>query len=129
MTLVNLTCGRSPWKRASTEDPTYNAYTKDPFFLQSILPLSTDLVVILSRVFEPDPSKRITLPELYKLIRDCPSFTTNPREDPDDLEGENQYYFAPDRGWVRKQSDLDNTSVTSPFFEDEEWMYQSGRGH
>jgi serine/threonine protein kinase len=74
--LVNLTCGRNPWKRDSLEDSTFRAYLKDPFFLQSILPLSTEAVVILSRIFERDPSKRITITELRSLIVDCPRFTT-----------------------------------------------------
>ncbi|KAL4885079.1 kinase-like domain-containing protein [Aspergillus karnatakaensis] len=76
--LVNLTCGRNPWKRASIEDSTFRAYLKDPFFLKSILPLSNDLVCILSRIFEVDPSKRITIPELRQIIMDCPRFTLNP---------------------------------------------------
>ncbi|KAJ5094018.1 hypothetical protein N7456_009879 [Penicillium angulare] len=76
--LVNLTCGRNPWKRASTDDSTFRAYLKDPFFLKSILPLSTEMVCILSRVFELDPSKRITIPELRQLIVDCPRFTEQP---------------------------------------------------
>ncbi|KAL3461325.1 kinase-like domain-containing protein [Aspergillus heterothallicus] len=76
--LVNLTCGRNPWKRASMEDSTFRAYLKDPFFLKSILPLSDELVCILSRIFEVDPCKRITIPELRQLIVDCPRFTLNP---------------------------------------------------
>lgn len=76
--LVNLTCGRNPWKRASLEDSTFRAYLKDPFFLKTILPLSTELVCILSRVFERDPAKRITIPELRQLILECPRFTETP---------------------------------------------------
>lgn len=76
--LVNLTCGRNPWKRASMEDSTFRAYLKDPFFLKSILPLSTEMVCILSRVFERDPAKRITIPELRQLILECPRFTETP---------------------------------------------------
>ncbi|KAL4969755.1 serine/threonine-protein kinase [Aspergillus stella-maris] len=76
--LVNLTCGRNPWKRASLEDSTFRAYLKDPFFLKSILPLSDEMVCILGRIFEVDPSKRITIPELRQLILDCPRFTHNP---------------------------------------------------
>ncbi|KAJ5924793.1 hypothetical protein N7466_008980 [Penicillium verhagenii] len=76
--LVNLTCGRNPWKRASVEDSTFRAYLKDPFFLKSILPLSTEMVCILSRVFDRDPAKRITIPELRQLIVDCPRFTEQP---------------------------------------------------
>lgn len=76
--LVNLTCGRNPWKRASVEDSTFQAYLKDPFFLKTILPLSSEMVSILSRVFELDPMKRISIPELRQLILECPRFTENP---------------------------------------------------
>lgn len=76
--LVNLTCGRNPWKRASIEDSTFRAYLKDPLFLKSILPLSDEMICILSRIFECDPRKRITIPELRNLILDCPQFTMNP---------------------------------------------------
>jgi serine/threonine protein kinase len=74
--LVNLTCGRNPWKRASFEDSTFRAYMKDPKFLRSILPLSPELDSILKRVFEYNPSKRIRIPELRELILRCPRFTT-----------------------------------------------------
>ncbi|KAL1965333.1 hypothetical protein VTN77DRAFT_5770 [Rasamsonia byssochlamydoides] len=75
--LVNLTCGRNPWKRASTEDTTFRAYLKDPEFLRTILPVSPELNAILRRIFECDPVKRITIPELRRLILDCPRFTTS----------------------------------------------------
>ncbi|THC98996.1 hypothetical protein EYZ11_001547 [Aspergillus tanneri] len=78
MSPVNLTCGRNPWKRASIEDTTFRAYLKDPLFLKSILPLSDEMICILSRIFECDPRKRITIPELRHLILDCPRFTMNP---------------------------------------------------
>ena len=73
--LVNLTCGRNPWKRASTEDSTFRAYLRDRQFLKTILPLSDDLDSILRRVFEPDPAKRITIPELREMILQCPRLT------------------------------------------------------
>ncbi|KAL1958277.1 hypothetical protein VTO42DRAFT_4785 [Malbranchea cinnamomea] len=76
--LVNLCCGRNPWKRASTEDPTFLAYLKDPQFLMTILPLSPELNSILRRIFECDPQKRITIPELRRLIVECPRFTVRP---------------------------------------------------
>jgi serine/threonine protein kinase len=70
-----LTCGRNPWKRASFEDSTFRAYMKDPKFLRSILPLSLELDSILKRIFEFNPAKRITIPELRDLIVRCPRFT------------------------------------------------------
>ena len=79
MVLVNLTCGRNPWKRASAEDATFRAYLRDPGFLRSILPLSPELDAILRRVFEVDPSKRIGIAELRDLIERCPRFTMAPR--------------------------------------------------
>jgi len=76
--LVNLTCGRNPWKRASTADSTYRAYLKDRRFLSSILPLSPELNAILQRVFEPNPLLRISLPELKFAIERCRHLTNQP---------------------------------------------------
>ncbi|KAL9600603.1 MAG: hypothetical protein Q9179_003151 [Wetmoreana sp. 5 TL-2023] len=73
--LVNLTCGRNPWKRASIDDSTFRAYLKNPRFLSSILPLSPELDSILRRIFECDPRRRISIPELRELIFKCPRFT------------------------------------------------------
>ncbi|KAL8838858.1 MAG: hypothetical protein Q9205_000298 [Flavoplaca limonia] len=76
--LVNLTCGRNPWKRAAIDDSTFRAYLKNPRFLSSILPLSPELDSILRRIFECDPRRRISIPELRDLIVKCPRFTTRP---------------------------------------------------
>nr|ABS83384.1 PCRan1 kinase [Pneumocystis carinii] len=76
--LVNLTCGRNPWKRASsTLDETFRAFLQNPAFLRSILPLSSQLYSILQRVFDPNPSTRITLPELRISIINCSKFTVS----------------------------------------------------
>lgn len=75
--LVNLTCGRNPWKRASMEDSTFKSFMRDSSFLQSILPLSDELSSILRRIFEVDPRRRITIPELRNRIIGCPKFTRN----------------------------------------------------
>jgi serine/threonine protein kinase len=75
--LVNLTCGRNPWKRASPEDSTFRAFLQDPQFLRSILPISAELDSILHRVFECDPSTRISIHELRDLIVACPRLTTS----------------------------------------------------
>ncbi|KAF2086777.1 kinase-like protein [Saccharata proteae CBS 121410] len=73
--LVNLTCGRNPWKKASLEDSTFRAFIKDPNFLGSILPISAELDTILRRIFDPNPATRITIPELRDMIQFCPRFT------------------------------------------------------
>jgi serine/threonine protein kinase len=74
--LVNLTCGRNPWKRACYDDSTFRAFMKDPSFLEKILPLTPELNFILSRIFEVDPVKRITIAELKELIISCDRLTT-----------------------------------------------------
>ena len=76
--LVNLTCGRNPWKKASPEDPTFRAFLKDPQFLRSILPLSAEFDSLLRRIFECDPQKRISIAELRDLVVACPRLTTMP---------------------------------------------------
>ena len=73
--LVNLTCGRNPWKQASAQDSTYRAYTRSPGFLKTILPLTEELNSILSRIFNPVPELRITLSELRCRIMSCTQFT------------------------------------------------------
>lgn len=82
---MNLTCGRNPWKRASIEDNTFRAYLNDPDFLRTILPISAELNAILKRIFEYDPAKRITIPELRRLILECPRFTTSAAKKPEQL--------------------------------------------
>jgi serine/threonine protein kinase len=44
--------------------------------LQSILPISPELNAILSRIFEIDPAKRISIRELEERVYYCPRFTT-----------------------------------------------------
>ncbi|KAI8624636.1 Pkinase-domain-containing protein [Xylariaceae sp. FL1651] len=73
--LVNLTCGRNPWRQASFEDSTYRAFTRSQDFLRTILPLSDDLNDILGRIFTRNPDQRITLPELRNRIQACSKFT------------------------------------------------------
>jgi len=77
--LVNLACGRNPWKRASLDDATYRAFLKDSHFLSSILPISYELEAILKRIFEPVPMRRISICQLRELILACGSFTNGPQ--------------------------------------------------
>ncbi|KAK3990995.1 negative regulator of sexual conjugation and meiosis [Cladorrhinum sp. PSN332] len=73
--LVNLTCGRNPWKQASCDDSTYRAYARNKDFLKTILPVSDQLNDILGRIFARNPDERITLAELRARILSCPRFT------------------------------------------------------
>lgn len=80
--LVNLTCGRNPWKQASFQDSTYRAYSASKDFLKTILPVSDELNDILGRIFNPIPEQRITLPELRTRIMACSRFTVPPMSPP-----------------------------------------------
>ncbi|KAF2844450.1 kinase-like protein [Plenodomus tracheiphilus IPT5] len=73
--LVNLTCARNPWKRASFGDSNFRAFMQDPEFLRSILPLSQELDAILRRIFELDPAKRATIFEIREMILCCSGFS------------------------------------------------------
>lgn len=79
--LVNLAFGRNPWRQASKDDNTYNAFLKDQDFLKTIFNPSDDLNNILRRIFEPIPDRRITIAELKLRILQCPRLysTTSPR--------------------------------------------------
>lgn len=73
--LVNLTCGRNPWRRASMEDSTFRAYMKDRNFLKTILPMSDELDHIVRRIFDSNPAQRITISELRMAIQTCSRLT------------------------------------------------------
>jgi len=75
--LVNLTCGRNPWKKASIDDATFAAYLRNPEFLKRILPITDDFHYILRRIFDVDPKTRVSLAELRFLMERCPYLTTH----------------------------------------------------
>ena len=75
--LVNLACGRNPWKRASPDDSTFNAFLRNPGFLKTILPITDQLNFILQSIFECDPSKRVDIPTLRQMILQCQAFTAS----------------------------------------------------
>jgi serine/threonine protein kinase len=78
--LVNLTCGRNPWRQASPDDDTFRAFVHDSEFLPTILPVSYDCNEILKRIFAIDPQTRITLPELRQAVRKVTRFTMTNEE-------------------------------------------------
>lgn len=75
--LVNLTCGRNPWKQASLQDTTYRAFARNRNFLKTILPLSDELNEILGMIFESNPEDRITVSQLKRRIQHCSRFSAN----------------------------------------------------
>ncbi|KAK9461787.1 kinase-like domain-containing protein [Lipomyces oligophaga] len=79
--LINLTCGRNPWKIADhSSDESFKAFVRSPSYLQRILPISPELNAILARMFDVNPANRISLSELYIRISQCPRFTVSPKE-------------------------------------------------
>ncbi|BGP43317.1 Serine/threonine protein kinase [Rhodotorula kratochvilovae] len=78
--LVNLTCGRNPWKQACPSDETFCAYLGNPDFLRSILPVSEHTNRILKRIFALNPQARITLPELRQEILSVKTFVMSETE-------------------------------------------------
>ncbi|KIR58322.1 RAN protein kinase [Cryptococcus bacillisporus CA1873] len=73
--LVNLVCGRNPWRIASPSDESFNSYLADPHFLRKILPVSDECLYILTQIFTVHPEERITLPALRQLISEVESFS------------------------------------------------------
>ncbi|KAL8279663.1 hypothetical protein RQP46_007976 [Phenoliferia psychrophenolica] len=78
--LVNLACGRNPWKQACPSDETFRAYLANPDFLRSILPISDHTNRILKRVFALNPQARIGLAELRQEILAVKTFTMTEEE-------------------------------------------------
>ncbi|GAA5874347.1 hypothetical protein JCM1840_001355 [Sporobolomyces johnsonii] len=78
--LVNLTCGRNPWKQACPSDETFCAYLGNPDFLRSILPISEHTNRILKRIFALNPAVRISLGELRREISAVKTFVMTEEE-------------------------------------------------
>ncbi|KAA1068753.1 hypothetical protein PGT21_013713 [Puccinia graminis f. sp. tritici] len=78
--LVNLSCGRNPWKQACPSDETFRAYLANPDFLRSILPISEHCNSILKRIFSLNPVARISLEELKTEISEIKNFNMTTAE-------------------------------------------------
>ncbi|SCZ94123.1 BZ3500_MvSof-1268-A1-R1_Chr12-2g03703 [Microbotryum saponariae] len=78
--LVNLTCGRNPWKQACPSDETFCAYLGNPDFLRSILPISEHTNRILKRIFALNPKARINLRDLRREILSVKTFVMTDEE-------------------------------------------------
>ncbi|KAI0920801.1 hypothetical protein AcW1_005025 [Taiwanofungus camphoratus] len=74
--LTNMITGRSPWHSASPKNDTgFRAYMREgPSYLHRVLAVSQPASEILGRIFELDPSKRITINQLRVAIRECDTF-------------------------------------------------------
>lgn len=73
--LLNLITGRNPWKSASADDCTFQAYLKDPVrFLPTVLPISDEVNALLVRTLEVDWRHRITLREMRQAVKGVRNF-------------------------------------------------------
>ena len=73
--LLNLTTGRNPWKSATSDDPTYEAYVNDPDnFLMNALPISEELNDILVQVLETNWTARMSLTDLRNAVERITTF-------------------------------------------------------
>ncbi|KAJ4300554.1 Serine/threonine protein kinase [Collariella sp. IMI 366227] len=126
--LVNLTCGRNPWKQASYEDSTYRAYAKSQDFLKTILPVSDELNDILGRIFTRNPEQRITLAELRAQILACARFTESPAAQPQpDSPGHTNYVCEESLMDADEEYDFDDAPL-SPASSDDESTCSSDDG-
>ncbi|OCF59317.1 RAN protein kinase [Kwoniella mangroviensis CBS 10435] len=78
--LVNLVCGRNPWRIASPSDESFNSFLNDPNFLRRILPISSQCLFVLQQIFTINPADRISLAALRKLVLEVDTFTMGEEE-------------------------------------------------
>ncbi|KAJ2914115.1 hypothetical protein MD484_g6286, partial [Candolleomyces efflorescens] len=73
--LLNLATGRNPWKSATADDPTFQAYLRDPYgFLPTVLPISPELNDILVQMLEVDYRQRMRISEVRRSIMELTTF-------------------------------------------------------
>nr|QBH67612.1 putative protein kinase [Ustilago esculenta] len=73
--LVNLICGRNPWKQACPADDTFREYLRNPDFLKEILPISEGVNSILKRVFTFRAEARCSIADLRRMVRSVDRLT------------------------------------------------------
>lgn len=78
--LVNLICGRNPWKQACLSDETFREYLRNPDFLMDILPISQQTNALLKRIFTIRESWRCSLEELRSMVHQITRFTATNAE-------------------------------------------------
>ncbi|KAL1920077.1 uncharacterized protein VTP21DRAFT_1223 [Calcarisporiella thermophila] len=75
--LINLLTGHNPWRQASSFDPAFCSYLRDPRqFLATRLPqLSNEAIDLLTRVLIFDPTQRLSLDELRVAVASAKHLT------------------------------------------------------
>ena len=77
---MNLAYGRNPWARAELSDDTFRAFASDPEYLTCILPIPPPVQAIFRGLFALDPSRRMSLAELHRVISEVECFMLSPQE-------------------------------------------------
>jgi serine/threonine protein kinase len=78
--LINLLTGKNPWVEPRKGDPNFALYQTEAqsiATLRSQFKLSYELALILSRVFSPDPSRRLSLTQFAEAVYALP-YLRNP---------------------------------------------------
>lgn len=71
--LLNLCCGRNPWKKASLgDDPSFRAFIRDARFLEKIMPITSQLNEVLRKAFDLSSTRRLTVTQFRNLLANCP---------------------------------------------------------
>ncbi|PWZ01475.1 kinase-like protein [Testicularia cyperi] len=78
--LVNLICGRNPWKQACPADDTFREYLRNPEFLKEILPISEGVNSILKHVFTFRAEARCSIADLRKMVHRVDRLTATTEE-------------------------------------------------
>ncbi|KAI0754403.1 kinase-like domain-containing protein [Daedaleopsis nitida] len=107
--LLNLITGRNPWKSASADDCTFQAYLKDPrHFLPTVLPISEEVNLLLTRTLEVDWRRRITLREMRLAFKAIDNFYSP------DVIFEDSMARCPWEAGVNVDADSDSSAEAEP---------------
>ncbi|KAI0676382.1 kinase-like protein [Trametes maxima] len=107
--LLNLITGRNPWKSASADDCTFQAYLKDPLhFLPTVLPISQEVNSLLTHTLEVDWRHRITLREMRHALKAIDNFYSP------DVVFEDSMARCPWEAGLRADADSDSSADAEP---------------
>ncbi|EIW55059.1 kinase-like protein [Trametes versicolor FP-101664 SS1] len=107
--LLNLITGRNPWKSASADDCTFQAYLKDPLhFLPTVLPISPEVNLLLTRTLEVDWRHRITLREMRHALKAIDNFYSS------DVIFEDSMARCPWEAGLRADPDSEESAEAEP---------------
>lgn len=97
---MNLITGRNPWKSASADDCTFQAYLRDPSrFLPTVLPISDEVNALLVRTLAVDWRHRISLRDMRIVVKSIRNFYS------DDVLFEDSMARCPWEAGIRVEED------------------------